>query len=583
MKKWFLYNKKADFKAIADKFDIDQVTARILRNRDINSEAQIKQYLHGSLEEDLHSPLYLPDAIKCMNQLNRAIAEKAHIRVVGDYDVDGVCATYILVKGLRRLGANVDYVLPDRIKDGYGINVNIIDKAKEDGVNLILTCDNGIAAIDELKHAREIGLNVIVTDHHDLRQNQDEDFGCESRDILPPANAVVNAKREDSRYPFSDICGAVVAWKIIILLYQNHAIPEEEYYDFLEFAAIATICDVMDLKDENRTIVKFGLQQLKQTTNIGLRALLEVQELITSEHISSYHIGYIIGPCINAGGRLKSAEIALDLFLTEDRAEALEKAAKLKDLNDSRKNMTIEATQEAFKQVEERYMRYPVLVVYLPELHESLAGIVAGRLREKYYRPSFVITRADSPDQGNVMVKGSGRSIEGYSMSEKLQEVSDLLLKWGGHPMAAGFSLLEKDIDTFRLELNKRCGLSRDQLIDKIWIDVPMPIDYISDNLIHDFEKLEPFGKGNEKPCFATKNLAISDCKVFGKNRNVVKMKLLSDSGCLMDGLIFTNGDNFLRQKGNMSKIDVVYYPQINEYNGTQSLQIVIDDYQLKP
>ena len=583
MKKWFLYNKKADFKAIADKFDIDQVTARILRNRDINSEAQIKQYLHGSLEEDLHSPLYLPDAIKCMNQLNRAIAEKAHIRVVGDYDVDGVCATYILVKGLRRLGANVDYVLPDRIKDGYGINVNIIDKAKEDGVNLILTCDNGIAAIDELKHAREIGLNVIVTDHHDLRQNQDEDFGCESRDILPPANAVVNAKREDSRYPFSDICGAVVAWKIIILLYQNHAIPEEEYYDFLEFAAIATICDVMDLKDENRTIVKFGLQQLKQTTNIGLRALLEVQELITSEHISSYHIGYIIGPCINAGGRLKSAEIALDLFLTEDRAEALEKAAKLKDLNDSRKNMTIEATQEAFKQVEERYMRYPVLVVYLPELHESLAGIVAGRLREKYYRPSFVITRADSPDQGNVMVKGSGRSIEGYSMSEKLQEVSDLLLKWGGHPMAAGFSLLEKDIDTFRLELNKRCGLSRDQLIDKIWIDVPMPIDYISDNLIHDFEKLEPFGKGNEKPCFATKNLAISDCKVFGKNRNVVKMKLLSDGGCLMDGLIFTNGDNFLRQKGNMSKIDVVYYPQINEYNGTQSLQIVIDDYQLKP
>ncbi len=583
MKKWFLYNKKADFKAIADKFDIDQVTARILRNRDINSEAQINQYLHGSLEEDLHSPLYLPDAIKCMNQLNRAIAEKAHIRVVGDYDVDGVCATYILVKGLRRLGANVDYVLPDRIKDGYGINVNIIDKAKEDGVNLILTCDNGIAAIDELKHAREIGLNVIVTDHHDLRQNQDEDFGCESRDILPPANAVVNAKREDSRYPFSDICGAVVAWKIIILLYQNHAIPEEEYYDFLEFAAIATICDVMDLKDENRTIVKFGLQQLKQTTNIGLRALLEVQELITSEHISSYHIGYIIGPCINAGGRLKSAEIALDLFLTEDRAEALEKAAKLKDLNDSRKNMTIEATQEAFKQVEERYMRYPVLVVYLPELHESLAGIVAGRLREKYYRPSFVITRADSPDQGNVMVKGSGRSIEGYSMSEKLQEVSDLLLKWGGHPMAAGFSLLEKDIDTFRLELNKRCGLTKEQLIDKIWIDVPMPIDYISDNLIHDFEKLEPFGKGNEKPCFATKNLAISDCKVFGKNRNVVKMKLLSDGGCLMDGLIFTNGDDFLRQKGNMSKIDVVYYPQINEYNGTQSLQIVIDDYQLKP
>ncbi len=583
MKKWFLYNKKADFKAIADRFNIDQVTARILRNRDINSPEQINQFLHGSLEEDLHSPLYLPDAIKCMNQLNRAIMEKSHIRVVGDYDVDGVCATYILVKGLRRLGAIVDYVLPDRIKDGYGINVNIIDKAKEDGVKLILTCDNGIAAIDELKHARDIGLNVIVTDHHDIRQNQDEDYGCESRDILPTAGAVVNAKREDSRYPFPDICGAVVAWKLIILLYQNHAIPDEEYYDFLEFAAIATVCDVMDLKDENRTIVKFGLQQLKQTTNVGLRALLEVQDLLIKEHISSYHIGFIIGPCINAGGRLQSAEIALDLFLTEDRTEALTKAARLKELNDSRKNMTIAATQEAFMQVESQYMRYPVLVIYLPDLHESLAGIVAGRLKEKYYRPSFVITKAEGTDNGELLVKGSGRSIDGYSMSEKLQEISPLMIKWGGHPLAAGFTLLEKNIDTFRLELNKRCGLSKEQLVDKIWIDVPMPIDYISNNLIHDFEKLEPFGKGNEKPCFATKNLEISDCKVFGKNRNVVKMKLLSETGCLIDGLIFTNGDDFLREKGRNSRIDVVYYPQINEYNGIQSLQIVIDDYQLRP
>ncbi len=583
MKKWFLYNKKADFKAIADKYNIDQVTARILRNREINSPEQINQFLHGSLEEDLHSPLYLPDAIKCMNQLNRAIMEKSHIRVVGDYDVDGVCATYILVKGLRRLGAVVDYVLPDRIKDGYGININIIDKAKEDGVKLILTCDNGIAAIDELKHARDIGLNVIVTDHHDIRQNQDEDYGCESRDILPPAGAVVNAKREDSRYPFPGICGAVVAWKLIILLYQNHAIPEGEYYDFLEFAAIATVCDVMDLKDENRTIVKFGLQQIKQTTNVGLRALLEVQDLLIQEHISSYHIGFIIGPCINAGGRLKSAEIALDLFLTDDRSEAITKAARLKELNDSRKNMTVAATQEAFAQVESHYMRYPVLVVYLPDLHESLAGIVAGRLKERYYRPSFVITKAEGNEHGELLVKGSGRSIDGYSMSEKLQEVSPLMIKWGGHPLAAGFTLLEKNIDTFRLELNKRCGLTKEQLVDKIWIDVPMPIDYISNNLIHDFEKLEPFGKGNEKPCFATKNLEISDCRVLGKNRNVVKMRLLSETGCLIDGLIFTNGDNFLREKGRNSKIDVVYYPQINEYNGIQSLQIVIDDYQLRP
>ncbi|MBO5598746.1 MAG: single-stranded-DNA-specific exonuclease RecJ [Oribacterium sp.] len=583
MKKWFLYNKKADFKAIADRFGIDQVTARILRNRDINSDKQIEQFLHGSLEEDLHSPLYLPDAIKCMNQLNRSIKEGKHIRVVGDYDVDGVCATYILVKGLKRLGAVVDYVLPDRIKDGYGINVNIIDKAKEDGVDVILTCDNGIAAIDELKHARDLGLTVLVTDHHDVRQRQDEDYGCESRDILPPASAVVDAKREDSRYPFPDICGAVVAWKIIILLYQNHTISEEEYYDFLEFAAIATVCDVMDLRDENRTIVKFGLQQIKQTGNAGLRALLKVQDLLEQDHLSTYHIGFIIGPCINAGGRLRSAELALDLFFTTDEEEAFMKAVKLKELNESRKTMTIEATNKAIEMVERNYLNRSVLVIYLPELHESLAGIVAGRLRERFSRPAFVITKAEGDEEGETLSKGSGRSIDGYNMSEHLQEVSELLVKWGGHPMAAGFTLLEKDIDEFRTRLNTLCNLSPDQLIDKIWIDVPMPIDYISDNLIHDFEKLEPFGKGNEKPCFATKNLRITDCRVLGKNRNVVKMRLQSETGSLMDGLIFTNGDEFLRDKRACTKIDVVYYPQINEYNGTQSLQIVIDDYQLKP
>ncbi len=583
MKKWFLYNKKADFKAIADKYGIDQVTARILRNRDINSDKQIEQFLHGSLEEDLHSPLYLPDAIKCMNQLNRAIKEGKHIRVVGDYDVDGVCATYILVKGLKRLGAVVDYVLPDRIKDGYGINIHIIDKAKEDGVDVILTCDNGIAAIEELKHARDLGLTVLVTDHHDVRQRQDEDYGCESRDILPPASAVVDAKREDSRYPFPDICGAVVAWKIIIMLYQNHTIPEEEYYDFLEFAAIATVCDVMDLRDENRTIVKFGLQQIKQTGNAGLRALLKVQDLMAQEHLNTYHIGFIIGPCINAGGRLRSAELALDLFFTTDEEKAFMKAVKLKELNESRKAMTIEATNKAIEMVEKNYLNQSVLVIYLPELHESLAGIVAGRLRERFSRPAFVITKAEGAEAGEALSKGSGRSIDGYNMSEHLQEVSELLVKWGGHPMAAGFTLLEKDIDEFRTRLNTLCNLSPDQLIDKIWIDVPMPIDYISNNLIHDFEKLEPFGKGNEKPCFATKNLRITDCRVLGKNRNVVKMRLQSETGSLMDGLIFTNGDEFLRGKRACTKIDVVYYPQINEYNGTQSLQIIIDDYQLKP
>jgi single-stranded-DNA-specific exonuclease len=375
----------------------------------------------------------------------------------------------------------------------------------------------------------------------------------------------------------------VVAWKIIIMLYQNHAIPEEEYYDFLEFAAIATVCDVMDLRDENRTIVKFGLQQIRQTKNTGLSALLKVQDLLRQEHLTAYHIGFIIGPCINAGGRLRSAELALDLFLTADEEQALMKASKLKELNESRKTMTVEATNKAFEMVEKNYLNQSVLVIYLPELHESLAGIVAGRIREKYSRPAFVITKADGSENGEMLSKGSGRSIDGYSMSEHLQEVSELLVKWGGHPLAAGFTLSEKNIDEFRLRLNKLCNLSPDQLIDKIWIDVPMPIDYISNNLIRDFEKLEPFGKGNEKPCFATKNLRITDFRVLGKNRNVVKMRLQSETGSLMDGLIFTNGDEFLRKKRDFTRIDVVYYPQINEYNGTQSLQIVIDDYQLKP
>lgn len=581
MKKWFIYNKKADFKAVAAAHHIDQVTARILRNREINSDAQIEQYLHGSLEE-LHSPLLLPDAIRCMNHLNRAIQEDRHIRIVGDYDVDGVCATYILYTGLQRLGAQVDYVLPDRIRDGYGINVHIIDQAKEDGVSVILTCDNGISAIEEMKHARDLGLTVLITDHHDIRQRDDEDYGCESRDILPPASAVVDAKREDSRYPYTQICGAVVAWKIITLLYQNRGLPQDAYLDFLEFAAIATVCDVVELQDENRIIVKFGLQQIRQTTNPGLRALLDVQGLLEKEHITSYHIGYIIGPCINAGGRLRSAEIALSLFTTTDPSEALAKAVKLKELNDVRKDMTIEATKEAYAQVEQQYISDPVLVIYLPKLHESLAGIVAGRLREKYFRPAFVVTDAEDGEDGTFMAKGSGRSIDAYPMSERLAEVADLLTKFGGHPLAAGFSLPRDNIDRFRTALNARCGLQLDQLVDKLWIDVPMPVSYVTEELIHEFDRLEPYGKGNEKPCFAEKNLRILEARVLGKGRNVVRLQLLSQQGTSISGILFTDGDAFMRTKGTKSLIDVVYYPEVNEYNGFKSLQIVIEDYQLR-
>jgi single-stranded-DNA-specific exonuclease len=583
LKKWFLYNKKADFQGIAAKFGIDPVTARILRNREVNSESQIRNFLSGTLEDGLHSPLLLPDAIRCMNNLDRCIREGRKIRIVGDYDVDGVCATYILFRGLKHLGADVDYQIPDRIRDGYGINRSIIDRAKADGIYMILTCDNGISAVEELKHARELGLNVIVTDHHDVRQKTDEDYGCESRDILPPAAAVVDAKRESSRYPFPEICGAVVAWKMIQLLYQKRNLPVEESMEFLEFAAIATVCDVVRLQDENRLIVKYGLQRIKETSNPGLAALLEITGLSEQEKISTYHIGFVLGPCINAGGRLESAVEALALFLAEDRAEAYERAVRLKSLNDVRKDMTMEACKEAFQQVEETYASDRVLVVYLPDLHESLAGIVAGRLKERYYRPSFVITNAEDSDDGTRMAKGSGRSIESYPMSEKLKEVSRYLTKWGGHPMAAGFSLKRSDIDAFRAALNSSCSLSREELVEKLWIDVPMPVDYITFDLIHDFDKLEPFGTGNPKPLFATKGLTIAALRVLGQKHNVVKLELVSGTGRRITGLIFSDVDRFMQEKEQNHHIDVVYYPDINEYNGRQELQIIINDYQFKP
>ncbi len=550
MKKWYVYAKKADFDAIAEKYKIDKVTARVLRNREVNSDGQIEKFLNGTLD-DLYSPLLLPDAIRLMNNLNRAIAAKQKIRIVGDYDVDGVCATYILYRGLSKLG--------------------IIDRAKKDGVSVILTCDNGISAIDELKHARDLGMTVLVTDHHDVRQNTDEDYGCESRDILPPAAAVVDAKRESSRYPFPEICGAVVAWKMITMLYQNRGLPAEEYQEFLPFAAIATICDVVKLQDENRIIVREGLSKLKESGNIGLDALLQVTTLFEMEKISAYHIGFILGPCINAGGRLESAKIALELFLSEDRTEAFEKAVKLKELNDT-----------AVKLVETEYASDDVLVVYLPTLHESLAGIVAGRLREKFYRPSFVVTDAEDAPDGTKMAKGSGRSIDGYPMSTRLAEVADLLTKFGGHPLAAGFSLPKANIDAFRKALNEKSQLTPELLDEKIWIDLPMPLSYISAPLIHDLEKLEPFGQGNEKPKFAWKGLFIREARVVGKNRNCVRMLLQDRDGTSITAMLFSGADDFVRDRRTKMHIDIIYYPSINEYNGTQSLQVVIEDYKLR-
>ncbi len=581
MKQWMVYNKKADFKAVATKYSIDQVTARILRNREINSDSQIEEYLNGTLEE-MHSPLFLPDAIRCMNQLDRSITDRRKIRIVGDYDVDGVCATYILYRGLKRAGADADYVIPDRIRDGYGINRNIIEEAARDQVYTIITCDNGISAIEELKAARELGLNVLVTDHHDVRQRTEEDCGCESRDILPPASAVVDPKRESSRYPFPEICGAVVAWKMVQLLYQKRNIPAAEAMDMLEFAAIATVCDVVRLQDENRLIVKYGLRKLSETENPGLRALMEVTGLTEQAHLTTYHVGFVLGPCINAGGRLESAVTALKLFLAEDHADAFQRAVKLKELNDARKDMTKSACTEAYEQAEQKYSGDSVLVVYLPGLHESLAGIVAGRLRERYYKPSFVVTDAEETGDGVKMAKGSGRSIEGYPMADRLQEVSDLLTKFGGHPMAAGFSLRAELVDAFRAALNKNSRLTEEELTEKVWIDVPMPVSYPDEALVRDLEKLEPFGQGNEKPLFADRNLLIRSIRVLGRNRNAVKMELEGQGGGRVNAMLFTDGDAFLKEQAGKNRIDIIYYPAINEYNGTSSLQLTISDYRLK-
>ncbi|MBQ1189324.1 MAG: single-stranded-DNA-specific exonuclease RecJ, partial [Lachnospiraceae bacterium] len=482
----------------------------------------------------------------------------------------------LLLTGLRRAAGNVntedpsgmliDYEIPDRIKDGYGINESIIRQAEADGVDTIITCDNGISAWKEIALAKELGMTVIVTDHHEVPVDEN------GNQNVPMADAVVNPKQADDTYPFSEICGAVVAYKLIRELYRAAGIPEREWKELLEFAAIATVGDVMKLKDENRIIVKFGLRRMAVTKNLGLRKLAEKCGLdITA--LSAYHIGFVIGPCLNAGGRLQTAKLALRLLLSQDEAEADRMAEELKALNDLRKDMTKQGEDEAIQQVEKLYADDKVLVVYLPECHESLAGIIAGRVRERFNKPAIVLTR------GEEMVKGSGRSIEQYHMYQGLVKVADLLPKFGGHPMAAGLSIEEKDIEEFRRRLNADAELTEEDFIPKIWIDVPMPLEYVSEGLVEELKQLEPYGQGNEKPLFAQKNLYIRNMRVLGKTKNLVKMNLVTENGLAMDGLLFVNGDQFLEEIENKKYINVIYYPDINEYNGFKTLHIVIKNY----
>ncbi|MDO4344115.1 MAG: single-stranded-DNA-specific exonuclease RecJ [Eubacteriales bacterium] len=586
MEKWVVAAKRANFGEIAEKFGIDQVTARLIRNRDIIGDAAIEEYLNGSLL-NLHSPYLMKGIKKAVELLTEKIDGQKKIRVIGDYDIDGVMATYLLLRVLWRLGANADYDLPDRIRDGYGLNNNLVDLAYDEGVDTILTCDNGISALEQIEYARSLGMTVIVTDHHELRQAEE---GGEKKAVIPRADVVINPHQPDCPYPYKNLCGAAVAYKLGCALYEAMGISSEESEALIEFAAFATVGDVMDLTGENRILVKEGLLQLNQTENPGLRALIRVNHLEGRE-ITSYHIGYVLGPCLNAGGRLDTAKKSLELLLAQSEAEATELAEELLELNIKRKAMTLEGYRQAVQMIEESSMKQDkVLVVYLPNCHESLAGIIAGRLRERYYRPVIVLT------DGEQSVKGSGRSIESYSMFEELQKCAKLFLNFGGHPMAAGCSLKKENVEELRRRLNEQTTLSREDLTEKVVIDVPMPINYITEQLVGELSYLEPFGKGNPKPVFAEKDVKLLEVRVVGRERKVVRLRIKNIAGTVMDAVYFGDPEEFrsyLEQKfgaveteklyqgrENAVKLSVVYYPSVSEYGGTRSLQITVQRFQ---
>ncbi|MEE0221697.1 MAG: single-stranded-DNA-specific exonuclease RecJ [Lachnospiraceae bacterium] len=568
--------KRADFNGLAKELGVSPVSVRIMRNRGMETKETMERYLYGTLDG-----LYDGGRMKNMGEavalLIKKLREEKRIRVIGDYDIDGVCASYLLLTGLRRAGrelgktagpagsSRIDYEIPDRVRDGYGINEAIIRQAAADGVDTLVTCDNGIAAAKEISLAKELGMTVVVTDHHEVPAE-------EERQVLPPADVVVDPRQEGETYPFREICGAVVAYKLVEKLYEAAGVPREEWKELLEFAAIATVGDVMRLQDENRILVKYGLKQMARTRNLGLRKLVEKTGLDITD-LSAYHIGFVIGPCLNAGGRLQTAKAALRLFLSEDEEEAERLAEELKELNDVRKDMTKKGEDEAIAQVEAQYMEDKVLVVFLPDCHESLAGIIAGRVREHFHKPSIVLTRSGD------MVKGSGRSIEPYHMFRELTKVRELLPKFGGHPMAAGLSIKEEDVPEFRRRLNENAVLTEEDFIPRVWIDVPMPLEYVTEGLVEELKGLEPFGQGNEKPLFAQKGLMIRSLRVLGKNRNVVKLGLVTDTGLSMDGLLFGDGDAIQRELAGKDRIDIVYYPDVNEYNGNRTFQAVIRNY----
>ena len=574
MEKWFVAMKKADFNGIAEKYQISPIIARLMRNRDVIGDEAIDFYLNGTVE-DLYDGLLMKDMDRAVDILKEKIEEGKKIRVIGDYDIDGVNATYILQQGLAGLGADVDTDIPDRIKDGYGLNQMLIDRALEDDVDTIITCDNGIAAMSEIAYGKENGMTIVVTDHHEVPYLEENG---EKKHLLPPADAVVDPHRADCEYPFKGLCGAAVAYKLVEVLYRVSGKSEQEVEhlqeSLMENVAIATIGDVMDLVGENRVFVKKGLELLKTTKNEGLHALMQCTGVDTA-NLNTYHIGFVIGPCINAGGRLDTAKRALELLNASNRREAVTLAADLKELNDSRKEMTEAGVEEAVRQIESSSWKDDqVLVVYLPECHESIAGIIAGRIKERYYRPTFVLTK------GETGVKGSGRSIEAYDMFAEMSRCRELFTKFGGHKLAAGLSLEEEKVEVFRKRINELADLTEEDLQMKVSIDMRLPFPYINEELIHELKILEPFGKGNGKPLFAESKLRVIQPRIFGKNRNVLKCRLEDQQGNQMEAVYFGEVEDCLRQMEKKQIMSFTYYPSINEYMGRRIIQLTIVNYQ---
>ena len=555
---------------LAAQFHMSPMAMRLIRSRAGESEAEVRAYLCGTLD-DLADARLMKGMTEAVALLLEKIRACASIRIIGDYDIDGVNATHILVTGLRRVGAQVDTVIPDRLKDGYGINEHLIEQAKEAGIDTIVTCDNGIAAAKEIAYAKELGMTVIVTDHHEIPYREEEN-GTRTT-ILPPADVIVNPKQADCPYPYKKLCGAAVAWRLVEVLYQEAGVPREEFLDLAQFAAVATIGDIMDLTGENRILVKYGLKQLADTTNPGYRALLAVNGL-EGKKLTAYHIGFVIGPCINASGRLDTAKRALELLGASSKTEAEKLAGDLKALNDSRKDLTAKGTTEAIRLIEETDLgQDKVLVVYLPDCHESLAGIIAGRIRERYFRPCFVLT------DGEEGVKGSGRSIPGYHMFEEMTKVAELFTKFGGHPMAAGLSIPTENVELLRKRLNENCRLTDADLIPKLSYDAVLPIQYAGEQIIKELELLEPFGKENDKPLFAAANVRVKSARVIGKNRNVLKTVLEDDKGSRLEGISFGDVEADLHYIESKDTVCLLYYPEINEFQGRRTVQAVIESW----